>query len=365
MVSGLLAEGYLPEVVAFLALCLALLAEVLHARRSRRLAHLAFGPGGRPAFWARGAGFLRAASIGAVAWGLSVLLLLEPRGFDSAGTDLSNEGDYEHVMLVLDVSPSMRLVDAGPSGEQSRMQRARDLVDSFFARVPLERYRVSVVAFYNGAKPVVIDTADLEVVRNILGDLPMHYAWKSGQTRLFDGLEAAAEIAKPWNPGSTTLLVISDGDTVPASGMPRLPASIKSTLIIGVGDSRVGKFIDGRQSRQDVPTLRQVAARLQGTFHNGNDKHLASTLIAGAVGAGEESAFERLTRREYALIAAFLGALMLALLPLCLHHFGSGWRPGTSPGGALRWLPRRAASLHTPARALSVGSTRRAPARTP
>jgi hypothetical protein len=46
---------------------------------------------------------------------------------------------------------------------------------------------VSVVAVYNGAKPVVIDTKDFEVMRNILGDLPMHHAFRSGKTKLFDG----------------------------------------------------------------------------------------------------------------------------------------------------------------------------------
>ena len=55
----------------------------------------------------------------------------------------------------------------------------------------------------------------------------------------------------------------------------------------------------------------------------------------------EQSAFERLTRREYALIACALGAALLALLPLLLHFLGTRWRPGTpvSTSGAAR--PRR------------------------
>jgi Ca-activated chloride channel homolog len=210
------------------------------------------------------------------------------------------------------------------------MQRARELMQSFFERVPVEHFRVSVVAFYNGAKPVVVDTKDFEVVRNILGDLPMHYAFPAGKTKLFEGLEAAAELAKPWNPRSTTVVVLSDGDTVPATGMPRMPASVHKTIVVGVGDPNVGKFIDGRQSRQDVPTLKQVAARLGGTFHNGNERHLATSLILDAMGLEAEDVFERLTRREYAMIACALGAFTLALLPVLLHFFGTSWRPGTS-----------------------------------
>ena len=46
---------------------------------------------------------------------------------------------------------------------------------------------------------------------------------------------------------------------------------------------------------------------------------------------GEESVLEEFTRREYALAACGLGALILALLPLLLHLFGTPWRPGKRP----------------------------------
>lgn len=330
------------------AAALCALAEWLHLRRVRRLAGLAFGPARRPALWARAAGGLRTVSCGAVTWGLMTLLFLPPKSFGAdADVALPAEAD-QHILLLLDVSPSMRLVDSGPNKEQSRMQRTRDLVESFFRRVPLETFRVSVVAFYTEAKPVVIDTHDIEVVRNILGDLPMHFAFESGETRILDGLEEAARIARPWNPKSTTLVVLTDGDTVPAQGMPRMPDSIRSVLVVGVGDPHVGSFIDGRQSRQDIPALRQVAARLRGTFHNGTEKHLSTDLVFQATGRDAEDVFEKLTVREYALLATILGAAALALLPLLLHFFGTNWRPGTSAA--------RVAASHSGFR---VGSLRR------
>lgn len=351
----LLDEVVAPVLACALVFVLASLAEALHARRVKRLAALAFGPRERPAAWARAAPFVRTAALTALAWGLMTLMLVEPRR-QSGGQSADRQArDPEHVLLVLDVSPSMRLVDAGPSKAQSRMQRARDLMESFFDRVPIEQYRVSVVAVYNGAKPVVIDTQDFEVVRNILGDLPMHYAFTSGKTKLFDGLEEAARIAKPWNPRSTTLIVLSDGDTVPATGMPSMPAAVRSVLVVGVGDPFAGKFIDGRQSRQDVPTLQQIAARLHGTFHNGNTKHLASSLIAAAAGAREEDVFEKLTRREYAQIAAAAGALFLGILPLMLHLFGTSWRPGASPERASAARLRAAGRLGNRPSAAEVG----------
>lgn len=318
---------YAPEWIAAAVALIALCGELLHASRVRRIAHLAFGPTRKPSWWARGAPHLRVIAAGLAAWGLATLIAIEPKRHS---TERKGElGEPEgRVLLVLDVSPSMRLVDAGPDKKESRMQRARRLMESFFDRAPIDQNTVSVVAVYNGAKPVVVDTRDLEVIRNILGDLPMHYAFNAGKTKLFDGLEEAARIAHPWPPRSTALILLSDGDTVPATGMPRMPASIRSVLVVGVGDPKAGKFIDGRHSRQEVATLKQIAARLGGSFHNGNEKHLASDLIASAMGRDDESVLERLTRREYALLAVGAGSALLALLPLLLAALGSSWRPG-------------------------------------
>ena len=313
------------------AFLLTLVAESLHLLRVRRLANLAFGPGRRPAPWVRALPVVRALATGALAWGLLTLMLIDPKKHSASDSQVLRDGEYKHVMMVLDVSPSMRLVDAGPKSDESRMQRAREVLESFFKRVPLDQYRISVVATYNGAKPVVIDTTDVEVVRNVLGELPMHFAFPSGKTKLFDGLEEAARIAKPWNPRSTTLILVSDGDTVPAQGMPKMPASIADVVVIGVGDPLTGKFIDGRQSRQDVSTLRQIATRLGGVFHNGNVKHLSSSLIGDLTAGGREGMLEKLGRREYALLACALGASILAFLPLLLHFFGTRWRPGHNP----------------------------------
>lgn len=337
---------------ALAALVLVALAEALHARRVRRVAELAFGPSARAATWARAAPYARALAAALLAWGF-VTLIVEPPKRHSLGKEGQElVADPRHVLLVLDVSPSMRLQDAGPTKTQARMQRARDVMESFFDRVPLEEFRISVVATYNGAKPVVVDTRDFEVVRNILGDLPMHYAFPVGKTKLFDGLEEAARLAKPWNPRSTTVVLVTDGDTVPATGMPKMPASVGSVIVVGVGDPQAGKFIDGRHSRQDVPALKQIAARLNGSYHNGNDGQVPTPLIAEAFGIEVESVFERLTKREYALIAILASALLLALLPLLLHVFGTRWVPGVRAERLENAVKER-----TPGRRLASAST--------
>jgi len=313
------------ELAACAVVILAASAELLHARRVRQVAPLAFGPHRRPELWTYLAAPLRVLALAGVCWGLITLLLATPKVHH--GTPPPNV-DPRHLVLLLDVSPSMYLKDAGPTKKQMRKERAAQVMQSFFERVPIELYKISVLAFYTESKPVVVDTTDLEVVRNILFDLPMSYAFKAGETDLFHGLEEAAKLAKPWQPGSTTLVIISDGDTVASTGMPKMPASVKHVLVVGIGDAKVGSFIDGHQSRQDVSTLRQVATRLGGKYHNGNELHLASTMLQELSLVRGKGLFERLSKREYALAACGLGAFTLAFLPFALHRWGTRWRPG-------------------------------------
>ena len=316
------------EIVALAVVVLATMAEILHSRRCARVASLVFGPSRRPAFWAFAAPGIRVVSLAAVAWSLVTLATIEPMVHKAVEVEA---GDEKHILLLLDVSPSMRLKDAGPDQIQSRMQRAASVMDSFFKRIPVQQYRVSVIAFYNEAKAVVVDTSDLDVVQNILSDLPMHYAFSPGETDIFSSLREGARIARPWQPRSTTLVLISDGDTIPAVGMPKLPASISDVLVVGVGDERAGSFINGRHSKQDVSTLRQLALRLRGTYHNGNEFHLSTALLKQLTASVESSPFEKLTRREYALAALTLGSVLLGFLPMLLHFFGTSWNPGVRP----------------------------------
>lgn len=302
-----------------------LLAESLHARRLHRLGRLAFGPGGKPRGWVRLVPIIRPVAFAALAGALTVLMQLPPKVHQSATVP---ENKKKHIVMVLDVSPSMTLEDAGPERNASRRGRARELMESFFQRVPMEQYLTSVIACYNGAKPVVIETKDLEVVRNILNDLPLNFAFKPGKTDLFAGLQEAFKVAAPFQPKSTLVLLVTDGDTIPATGMPQRPAAVSDVLLVGVGDTKSGKFIDGRASRQDSSTLRQMAVRLSGNYHDGNEKHLPSDMLRAVTARANPSPFEQLSAREYALMTSGLAASVIAILPVLLHFFGTGWRAG-------------------------------------
>ena len=237
--------------VAGAVVLVAVAAELLHGRRVWRVAPLAFGPttGRRAA--AVVAPVLRTLALAALAWGLTALLLLEPRSHNDQKV---KPGDYRHLVLVLDVSRSMTVEDAGPAGKQKRQDRAADLIQSFFERVEAAFYKTTVVAVASEAKPVVIDTADREVIRNILSDLPIRHAFKPGETNIFAGLEEAAKIAKPWPPGSAILMMVTDGDTVPATGMPKMPPAIgANVVVVGVGNPHGRQVVSPGTRRGRTP----------------------------------------------------------------------------------------------------------------
>jgi Ca-activated chloride channel family protein len=311
----------LAEIATAAVLVITLGAEIIHLGRVRRMATLAFGPSRRPSLWARLAPAFRVLGLTALTWGLVSLLTVPPKTHNAEAVDLAKQ---RHVVLLLDVSPSMRLADAGPEGAQSRTQRARVVIESLFDRVPIRQYKLSVIAFYNKSIPVVIDTHDMEVVKNTLSDLPMHFAFEGKQTDLFAGLEKVVETTKPWQPKSTILLIVTDGDVVPATGMPKMPISIASTLVIGVGDGEHFLASDAQP---------QIAARLGGTYHNGNEKHISSNVIRELTQETSKQKWSDLGRREYALIAIAIGSALLMLLPILLNYFGSSYRVGVATRG--------------------------------
>lgn len=308
--------------IALAVVVLAGVAEVVHGSRVKKVMSLLPGvPGVLP--WI--AGLFRVLCLGGLAWALTTLYLLPPKAH-RAKLEVIETEEREHILLVLDVSPSMRLQDAGEVGDDSRTHRASDLVKSLLKRVSDEKMHFTVIATYSGAKPVVEESRDREVLMGILDDLPMHWAFESGKTRLFDGLEEAVRIASDWRPNCATLVVISDGDTVPPTGMPRMPPSVGGSLVVGVGDPMKGSFIDGRQSRQDVATLRELANRLGGEYHDGNIKHVPTTVLKKLGSLQMTAEEEELTLREYALIVIGVSSFLLACLPLILYlvtHFKS------------------------------------------
>ena len=320
---------FFPILVAATTAVLATGAEVLHAMRIRKVRHLAFGPTGRFSTPTILAPVLKVLFLGGLAWALTTLYLLEPKAHRSEVKEIESK-ERRHLLLVLDVSPSMKLKDSGEDSGLTRTQRSSKLVQSLLKRTTDDKLHITMVAVYNGAKPVVQESRDLEVILNFLDGMDMSSVFPVGKTRLFDGLEEAAKIAREWPSNSATLLLVSDGDTVPATGMPKMPPSIDGVLVMGVGNPTKGSMIDGRQSRQDVGALQQIASRLGGQYHDGNMRHVPSSVLNGLGSLKADGDGLKLTLRGYALITGVISALGLAILPFLLYFFASPFKPGKS-----------------------------------
>jgi Ca-activated chloride channel family protein len=322
MVSPLLAAisihpGAILGIAAGAAL-IVLLAEWLHTRRVRRIGYLAFGPSGAPRTWVRSVPFVRAAALACAVWGMTTLLTIDGRPAE----DRKQKEPDRHLLLALDVSPSMYLKDAGPGGTQTRQERAAEIMQSVLARLDMRRTKVTVVAFYSSARPVVTDTTDIAVVNNILRDLPLSHAFKEGQTDMFSGVRQAAKVAEKWRPGSATLLVVSDGDTLPEVDPVRLPKSIADTLVVGVGNPYLGSPIAGRSSRQDIGALKQLAAKVRGRYHDGNASQIASTTLSSLSMLSLKDD-ESVPLRTIALALTGVGSTIFAGLPAALALWGA------------------------------------------
>lgn len=313
--------------IAVAATAVCALAEWLHARRIRRVAYLAFGPNGQATAWVTAVPLLRALSMGVLCWGLVVLWNLAAMPTAAVSANPLENADPAHLVFALDVSPSMDLADSGQLGKDPRSARARDALRSILDRIDLQQTRVSVIAFFSTARPVVVDTFDAEVVANILHDLPLEQAFESGKTTLYAAVEAAAEIGKAWRPNSATLVLVSDGDTLPPAKPSPLPPAFADVLVLGVGDPHRGEFIDGHVSRQDVSSLEQLALRLGGDYYDVNSRQVPTSRVAQLPAAMVRDDRTAWNSREAAVAAVLSGAGCLALIGPLLSLFGGAWHP--------------------------------------
>ncbi len=309
-------------------------AEFFHAQRAARVAHLAFGHAG-PAAWTHVTPFLRTAALALIAFGFHALWTLPPAVQPVAGKP--QKPARHHLVVALDVSPSMHLTDSGPRGDKRRSERARTLVASVLQRLDTSHTRTTIVAFYTDAKPVVTDTFDLEVLDNILDDLPLEYAFDPGKTDMYRGIEVAADIGRSWPPGTATLVVVSDGDTLPAKSLVKLPPAFVNTLVLGVGHPHKGQFIDGHSSRQNVRALQQLALRLGGSYHDGNELHVPTPVLTAATSSLAPPKQRDLGHRDLALAALASGSLILLLLAPLLALLGT---PSSAPARRTRAASR-------------------------
>ena len=296
-------------------------AETLHAKRVRLSAPLAFGPSFQPANWTQALPALRAILIAGAIWGLMTLISL-----DGSRAQSQAEGE-RHLFVLLDVSPSMLIEDAGPERNQRRSLRAAEVLESVLNRAPGNHLKISLSAFYTTQKPLIQESIDRNLILYMAKDLPLHIAFKAGKTNLLEALNKTAAQCSKLKRGSTTLLVISDGDTVSDTGLEALPPSIDRVLIAGIGDTAKGQFIDSHLSRQDTASLAQLARRLRGQFHDANTRHIASESLTSLLSPASSKGIVTMDAKTTSIAVIALAAALQALIPFLLQHAGAPTHP--------------------------------------
>jgi Mg-chelatase subunit ChlD len=304
--------------IAGLVAAIAGLGERVHARRVDRVARLAFGSTGKPSRWVVAVPLVRVIALAAAAWGASVLVSYDPVGGDQVPAPRASK----QLLIALDVSPSMLTKDAGPDEEKvTRSQWAGKVVQGVLDRLDMKETRITVVVFYTKAVTVLTDTTDKNVISNMFDGLQLHVAFEPGPTDLASGVNSALKVARPWARRSTTLLVVSDGDAKTDLGPVVLPPAIADTIVIGVGDPNKATIVSGHSSKQETVSLKALAARLGGIYHEGNRLHLPSEVLK-KLSMITPNAGAEMGVRDLALFALITGASLTALINPLLMLFG-------------------------------------------
>jgi hypothetical protein len=281
---------------------------------------------------------LRTLAVGAICFGALTLFRYDPIG----PTPPRSPRVSKQLIICLDVSPSMQIIDAGPQHQRtSRAQWAGRAAQAFLEGVDINDTRISLIGFYSSATPILIDTYDKEVVAHALNGLPFYTAFEPGPTDLAAGIHAALEMARPWARDSTALLVVSDGDAEHSTASFVRPPSIADAWVLGVGDVARASSISSHASRQDAASLKLAAARLGGTYYDANRAMLPRAALQSLRMTAPRAVASR-GDREIGLIALTTGASLLAALGPALMRFGAPGRkrpPRWDTDGALHVEP--------------------------
>jgi Ca-activated chloride channel family protein len=249
--------------------------------------------------------------------------------------------DRATVVLVIDVSGSMRATDVKPS----RLAAAQNAVRTFLKKVP-HNVRVALVAFAGDPQVAAPPTTDLDVVRQGLDSLGYYSGY--GGTAIGDAIAAAVDLVKPQNPNGTqtiayttvaaqkkspvSILFLSDGhqtrgllqplegaDRARAAGIPvytialGTPNGVLTRPPGGFGGGGGGGFGPGQgfgPSQIPVPpdpdTLRQIAQTTGGKFFDARSAQALESAYSHLGSVVAQVKGKRETTNEFLALGAIL-----------------------------------------------------------
>jgi Ca-activated chloride channel family protein len=234
-------------------------------------------------------------------------------------THLSVPEDNATVVLVVDVSGSMRADDVEPT----RLDAAISAMRTFLDKLP-KRFKVGLVAFSSESEVLSPPTRDRQAIRDALG-----YLQPEAGTAIGDGLEAAVNQAKrslaldgvqrkPNQPIPAAIVLLSDG----AQNRGRLQplqaaeharqAKIKVyTVSLGTPDGVVsfgfGLFVNSIPVPPDPPTMRAIARATGGKSYTAQtSSKLSSVYKSLGSSIGRRTELREITSWFVAIAAVLL-----------------------------------------------------------
>jgi len=242
--------------------------------------------------------------------------------------------DNATVMLVVDVSGSMRADDVEPM----RLDAAITAMRQFLDRLP-KRFKVGLVAFSSEADVLSAPTSDRQAIRDALG-----YLQPEAGTAIGDGLEAAVRQVKrsmalegiqqkPGKPVPAAIVLLSDGaqnrgrlQPLQAAENARKSKIKVYTVALGTPDGVVsfgfGLFVNSIPVPPDPPTMRAIARATGGKSYTAQSASKLSSVyqtLGSSIG-------RRTELRE--ITSWFLAAAALLLLgALATARFWEGRVP--------------------------------------
>jgi Ca-activated chloride channel family protein len=262
-----------------------------------------------------------------------VLALAQPRiGPPGSAGAMGGRG---HVVLVVDVSKSMRVEDASGMG---RLEAALGRLDELLSRAP--GWRFGVVTFAGEAEVVCPLTTDSEAVRTLLARARPGAGPGKGSD-IEAGLRAALALFPKTGPRA--MVLVSDGEHLAGDAPAPAAAARREGIVthaLGVGTAEGGP-VPGEPDMWGNPTfltwegervvsqanfeaLRGIAAGGGGGFVDASEGDAAERLAAG-LGVGVEAPADAGTPRPWELFQwPLLAALVLLITEACLALH---WRP--------------------------------------
>ncbi len=306
--------------IAISVAILASIAEWLHFGRSRRVLHLAFADPRSAAVWMACAGLLRVLAVTLIATTIPALWSSSTVIVNSAGA-IAKEAELDRLIIILDCSKSMNIRDAGPDGKETRATRARNVIFNIYkeiGRVP----STTIFAFSDSAVPIVYDAKRWDVIQSVIRKASYSDAFDKENTSVESAIQTAFFCTRDWIEGSTTVLLITDGDSPVYSQDYEIPTSVRNFLVLGVGsvDGRAAGRQLSQQSRQEKEKLASLAAIADGEYFDANEQEIELADKYRFFPAPPE-AIPSQTEVSSSLAMFGVGCVILVALPLLLRLF--------------------------------------------